>query len=269
MARLPTFFLCHGGGPWPYLEGPMRRQFDHLEASLTAVIPSLEKQPKAILVVSAHWEAREFCVSTHPRPPMYYDYSGFPEHTYHVRYEAPGSPELAEQVKALLEGGGFSCGTDGQRGFDHGTFTLMEPLRPQADIPVVQMAVRKDFDPAAHIAAGRLLAPLRDENVLIVGSGMTFHNLPAIGHHAGRESSTSFDQWMREHLIGASPADREAALKNWQTAPGARQAHPRPDHLIPLHVAAGAGEDGACTMHYHEQAFFGAIALTSFRFGNA
>ncbi len=268
MARQPTFFLCHGGGPWPYLQGPMRRQFDGLEASLKGVLPSLAEQPRAIVVISAHWEAREFQVGTHPRPPMYYDYYGFPEHTYHVRYDAPGSPEVALQVKALLDKGGFPCGTDDKRGFDHGTFTLMEPLRPEADIPVVQMSVRADFDPMAHIEAGRLLAPLRDDGILIIGSGMTFHNLSAIGPR-GQAPSTQFDQWMRERLVGSSAQDRTDALVEWESAPGAHFVHPRPDHLIPLHVAAGAGEDGACTIHYHEPSFFGAVALTSFRFGNA
>lgn len=268
MAQLPTFFLCHGGGPWPYLQGPLRQHFDGLEASLKGVLPSLDELPKAIVVVSAHWETEKFCVGTNPRPPMYYDYSGFPEHTYHVQYNAPGSPALAERIKELLEDGGLACGTDRQRGFDHGTFTLMEPMRPEADIPVVQMSVRSDFDPAVHIEAGRHLAPLRSEGVLIVGSGMTFHNLGAIGQD-GREPSVQFDQWMREHLVGVTAGEREAALLDWRSAPAAHFVHPRPDHLIPLHVAAGAGEDGPCTIHYHEQAFFGAVAVTSFRFGDA
>ncbi len=266
MTELPTFFLCHGGGPWPYLDGPMRRQFDRLEASLKDVIPSLEEKPKAILVISAHWEARDFCVSTHPRPPMYYDYYGFPEHTYHVRYDAPGGPDIAQHVKALLDEGGLHCDTDDERGFDHGTFTMMEPMRPQADIPVVQMSLRADFDPAVHIAAGRLLAPLRKEGVLIVGSGMTFHNLSAIGPR-GREQSTAFDSWMRDNLVGASATARAQALNNWVSAPAARFVHPRPDHIMPLHVAAGAAENGECSVHYHEADFFGAVALTSFRFG--
>ena len=173
MTYLPTFFLSHGGGPWPYMDGPFRRQFDTLEQSIKDIPRQAGGLPKAILMVSGHWESDEFMVSSSPNPPMLYDYYGFPEHTYHVHYRAPGSPELAARVMDLLKAGGMKAHADAERGFDHGTFSLMEPMRPEADIPVVQMSIRQSFDPAEHIAAGRLLAPLCEEGVLIIGSGLS------------------------------------------------------------------------------------------------
>lgn len=244
----------------------MRQGYARLEASLNGLIGELPTVPKAVLVVSGHWEERVPHVSSSAQPPMLYDYYGFPEHTYHIRYDAPGSPELAERVCALLAGGDMECLQDGARGFDHGTFSLMQPIRPQADIPVVQMALMDHFDPHAHIAMGRLLAPLRDEGVLVIGSGLSYHNLRAFGT-AGAEASRLFDEWLRASLVGADAAAREAALEVWDRAPAARAAHPRPEHLLPLMVAAGAGEDGPCTLQFHQSDFFGGLSISAFRFG--
>lgn len=139
MTRLPTFFLCHGGGPLPYLGGAFRRQFDQLEASLSSIFRDLGSLPRAVLIVSAHWEAETFSFSSHPSPGMCYDYSGFPEHTYREKYKAPGAPEVALQARESLLSAGFGSALDPHRGFDHATFTLMQPMRPEADVPVVQM----------------------------------------------------------------------------------------------------------------------------------
>jgi len=266
MTRLPSLFLNHGGGPWPWMEGPMRDAYGKLEASLAGVMGELPELPRAVLVVSAHWEAPVAQVSSHPAPPMLYDYYNFPEHTYHIRYPAPGSPELAARVRDLLRGGGMACEEDAERGFDHGTFSMMQPVRPQADIPVVQLSVLESFDPAAHIAMGRLLQPLRDEGVLVVGSGLSYHNLRAWGP-AGAEAAALFDAWLRESLAGKDEAERDAALLRWADAPGARAAHPRPEHLLPLMVAAGAGGADACSVHFHQSDFMGSMAVTGFRFG--
>lgn len=263
---LPTFFLNHGGGPWPWMDGPMRRGYDQLEASLQAVIPALDEKPKAILVVSAHWEEAVPHVSTHPAPPMLYDYYGFPEHTYHIRYAAPGSPDLAMRVRDLLRAGGMDCREDAQRGFDHGTFSMMQPIRPEADIPIVQLSVLTSFDAAAHIAMGRLLQPLRDEGVLVLGSGLSYHNLRAFGAQ-GHTASHAFDRWLRENLAGVDAAPRLAALERWTEAPAALQAHPRPEHLLPLMVIAGAAGQDPCSIQFHQDDFFGGLAVTSFRFG--
>lgn len=245
----------------------MRRGYDRLEASLQSVLPSLgDIMPKAILVVSAHWEEAVPHVSAHPQPPMLYDYFGFPEHTYHISYAAPGSPELAARVSALLRAGGLDCREDPERGFDHGTFSMMQPIRPQADLPIVQLSVLTSFDAAAHIAMGRLLEPLRDEGVLILGSGLSYHNLRAFGA-AGQAASHAFDRWLRENLDGVGSAERSAALEGWAKAPAALQAHPRPEHLLPLMVVAGAGGDSPCSVQFHQDDFFGGLAVTSFRFG--
>lgn len=264
--RLPTFFLNHGGGPWPWMDGPMRRAYDQLEGSLQAVIPSLGAMPKAILVVSAHWEEAVPHVSTNAAPPMLYDYYGFPEHTYRIRYPAPGSPELAGRVSQLLRAGGMDCRGDAKRGFDHGTFSMMQPIRPEADIPVVQLSVLTSFDAAEHIAMGRLLAPLREEGVLVLGSGLSYHNLRNFGVK-GQAASHAFDRWLRHSLSGVDGDQRAIALERWMDGPAAMQAHPRPEHLLPLHVIAGAAGADPCSVQFHQDDFFGGLAVTSFRFG--
>src|SRR5262249_4013176 len=160
-----------GGGPWPYMKGEFRSVFHKLEASLNEMRRELREQPKAVLMISGHWEAPEFTVSSGDRPGMVFDYYGFPEYLYHIKYGAPGSPELAARVRAMLQAGGLDCRSDPERGFDHGTFSLMKPLYPAEDMPVVQLSMKAGLDPLTHVSAGRLLAPLRDEGVLIVGSG--------------------------------------------------------------------------------------------------
>lgn len=262
----PVFFLSHGGGPWPWLDGPFRRSFDWLEASLKALPAQLPEPPRAILVVSGHWEEPRFTVSTAAHPPMVFDYFGFPEHTYRISYPAPGAPELAERVVALAAAAGIAMDRDPERGFDHGTFSMLQPIWPDAHVPVLSVSLRADYDPAAHIAFGRALAPLRDEGVLIIGSGFTYHNLRRFDETA-LQPSAAFDGWLRHVLTDLPPAERTAALLGWSEAPSARIAHPREDHLIPLMVAVGAaeGEPGLCI--YSEDAMRGAITASSYRFG--
>lgn len=268
MKRLPTYFLSHGGGPWPYLSGPFRAHYHLLEASLKETARELGAKPRAILVVSGHWEAAEFTVMASPQPGMVYDYSGFPEHTYQVQYPAPGSPELAGRVRGLLEAAGLTTRSDDRRGFDHGCFAPLAVMYPAADVPVVQLSLKAGYDPQAHLAAGRALAPLRDEGVLILGSGLSYHNLQEFGEQA-KEVSAAFDAWLQDVLLHASPAERSRRLLEWEQAPSARRAHPREDHLIPLLVAVGAAEDEAAACVYHEQDFFGGVTASSFRFGAA
>jgi aromatic ring-opening dioxygenase catalytic subunit (LigB family) len=265
-ARLPTYFVSHGGGPWPYMKDELGSVFDELEASIVGIRRELATPPRAILVVTGHWESPEFAVSTARNPTMLYDYHGFPAHTYRVQYKAPGSPEVAQRVRALLEAGGIPCRGDEQRGFDHGTFTLMEPLYPEADIPVVQLSLRDDYLPGAHIEAGRLLAPLRDEGVLILGSGLSYHNLRRMDQ-SGAAPSKQFDDWLQRTLVGSSSHERRRGLIEWATAPAARIAHPSEDHLLPLMVAAGAAHDDTGSCIYHEERFMGAVTVSSFGFG--
>jgi aromatic ring-opening dioxygenase catalytic subunit (LigB family) len=266
-ARLPTYFLSHGGGPWPWLKAEMGSVFDQLEASLHDVRRELGQAPRAVLMISGHWESDRFLLSSAARPPMVFDYSGFPAHTYRIRYDAPGAPALAEKVRAMLEEGGVTSGLDPKRGFDHGTFTLMHTMYPNADMPLVQLSLRQGYDPAEHIKVGELLAPLRDEGVLIIGSGFSFHDNRAMRNGTGAEASATFDRWLNDTLLVSSPEERSRRLLSWSAAPAARAAHPREDHLIPLMVAVGAAGDGDGARVYHQSDFMGAITASSYRFG--
>ena len=264
--RLPTYFLSHGGGPWPYMDGAFRANFTQLEASLKAIPLELKLKPRAVLMISGHWEAADFAVMASPKPPMVYDYGGFPAHTYEVSYPAPGDPALAERVRSLISAAGLPASLDTVQGFDHGAFTTMFPMYPDAEVPLVQLSMLRNYDPEAHLALGRALAPLRDEGVLIVGSGLSYHNLRAFGP-AARTASAAFDAWLQDTLLRTAPGARSEALRHWSDAPAARQAHPREDHLIPLMVAVGAAEAEQATCIYHEAAFMGGVTASSFRFG--
>jgi aromatic ring-opening dioxygenase catalytic subunit (LigB family) len=217
-------------------------------------------------MLSAHWEAPAFTVQTHPHPPMLYDYGGFPDFTYRIQYPAPGAPDVARRVRELLAAAGIDSREDAARGFDHGMFAPMAVAWPKADMPVLQLSLKGGLDPAQHLALGRALAPLRDEGILIVGSGLSYHNLRAFGP-AAREPSAAFDGWLESTLAIADAAARAATLAAWERAPAARLAHPREEHLLPLMVALGAAEHEAATRVYHERDFFGGITVSSFRFG--
>ncbi len=261
---LPTYFISHGGGPWPWLPD-IRVMMAGLEKSLTAMPSEIGVKPKAILMVSGHWEADDFAVMASPQPPMVYDYGGFPAFTYQIKYAAPGAPELAARVETLLKAAGLPTHLDHARGFDHGVFAPMEVMYPAADVPLLQVAIQHLYDPAAHIALGRALAPLRSEGVLIVGSGLSYHNLRLFGP-AAREPSAAFDQWLNKAVM-ADPKTRIAELQNWEQAPAARISHPREDHLVPLFAAVGAAEQEKATRVYHETNAFGGVTASSYRFG--
>jgi len=262
--KLPTYFISHGGGPWPWLDGPFRRQFDRLEASLADIASEVGK-PRAVLMISGHWEADRPTVQSGERPGMVYDYSGFPPHTYSIRYAAPGSPQVAQRVKELLESAGIPAALDPQRGFDHGTFAPLQAMYPEADVPVVQLSLKSGYDPAEHLAIGRALAPLREEGVLIVGSGLSWHNLRMFGP-AAKAPSQAFDSWLHATLA-SSPPERAQRLTEWTDAPSARLAHPEEDHLVPLMVAVGAAEGEPATRVYYEEGFMGGVTASSYRFG--
>ena len=263
---LPTYFISHGGGPWPYLDGPFRRMFDRLEQSLFDIRRELGDAPRAVLAISGHWEEHGFAISSAEQPGMEYDYSGFPPHTYQIKYKAPGSPELAAGVQRLLREGGIGARLDRERGFDHGVFSIMKPLYPGEDIPLVQLSIDRSYDPELHLKLGRLLAPLRDEGVLIIGSGLSYHNLREMRGNEGAEPSRQFDAWLQETLA-AAPAERTKRLIQWEQAPMARAAHPQEDHLIPLMAAVGAAEEEPVALVYHQKDFGGGITASSFRFG--
>jgi aromatic ring-opening dioxygenase catalytic subunit (LigB family) len=266
--RLPVYFISHGGGPWTHMKAELGNAYDVLEASLKDIPRQIGVKPKAVLVISGHWEERDFTVMATPQPPMIYDYGGFPAHTYDIHYRAPGSPEVAARVHELLKDTGVRVKVDTERGYDHGTFVPMFVVYPDADVPVLQLSIRSDYDPAAHVAVGRALAPLRDQGVLIIGSGLSYHNLRLMGPSA-RQPSKAFDSWLQETVVQLGHDERTRRLIEWSRAPAARIAHPQEDHLLPLMVAAGAAENDDAVLSHHEDDFFGGVAVSSFRFGEA
>jgi aromatic ring-opening dioxygenase catalytic subunit (LigB family) len=240
--RMPVIFLPHGGGPWPFVDvGPFMKphEYQALTEYLTRLAVHLPRRPTALVVVSAHWEEPVPTVMTSPRPPMFYDYDGFPPESYQITWPAAGEPAVAARVRSLLQAAGIPSAADPDRGFDHGTFVPLKLSFPDADVPTIQLSLQQGLDPARHLAIGRALAPLRDEGVLLVGSGMSFHNLRNYGSPQTPAVSQAFDAWLQQVVV-ADPDTRDAALARWATAPAARQAHPREEHLMPLMVVAGA-----------------------------
>ena len=265
---LPTFFISHGGGPWPWMMNELHGRYDRLAAALREMPQHVGTTPKAVLMVSAHWEEQEFTVMSHPSPPMIYDYGGFPDYTYHIRYDAPGAPHLAEQVLGLLGDAAIAARFDPARVFDHGMYAPMRVIYPEAHVPTVQLSLKRGLNPAEHLAVGRALEPLRDEGVLIVGSGLSYHNLRMFGP-AAKLPSAAFDAWLQQTLEAGTPPQRIATLTGWEAAPAARLAHPREEHLLPLMVAVGAAQSETATRIYHEDDFVGGISVSSFMFGSS
>jgi len=263
--RQPAIFLPHGGGPcffmdWTWGPADTWNATRHFLEGLAATLPAV---PKAILVVSGHWEERAFTASAAARPELIFDYSGFPEHTYRLTWPAPGAPELAVRAVDLLAKAGLSSGLSPDRGFDHGVFVPMKVVFPEAQIPVATLSLAASLDPALHLAAGRALAPLRDEGVLIVASGMSFHNLRAYLRPETVERARAFDAWLTQ-AVESPAAERTALLTRWREAPFAAYCHPREEHLIPLMVAAGAGSDAPGRRIFGDEPMGG--ALSAYRF---
>lgn len=228
----PTLFIPHGGGPCFFMDWDPPETWTSMAEYLKGISTTLLQIPKAIIVISAHWEEPEFTVTAHPQPELIYDYFGFPDHTYQIKYPAPGAPALAEEVCGLLKRNGIAARQDKERGFDHGVFIPLKLIFPEATIPIIQLSLKHGLDPAEHLAAGRALAPLRQEGVLIAGSGMSYHNLKRF-FRGNDPASRQFDEW----LTGAvTSPERDSLLKDWSKAPAARDAHPREEHLLPLRL---------------------------------
>jgi 4,5-DOPA dioxygenase extradiol len=255
MARLGPIFISHGS-PMLALNKTPAHEF---LASLGAQLP----RPKSILCVSAHWETPKPMASTAARPETIHDFSGFPEPLYRLRYPAPGAPELAQRAIGLLREAGIDAAADQERGLDHGAWVPLMLMYPQADIPVVQLSVQSGKGAGHHIALGRKLAPLRGEDVLVLGSGGFVHNLGKIAPPGSPEPdwSKEFSGWMHERLT----AQDDAALGDYRArAPHAALAHPSEEHLMPLLVAYGAG---AKPERLHSSATFGSLRMDAYSFG--
>ena len=266
----PTLFIPHGGGPCFFMDSadPQNPHSDSLwhpmQAYLSGLIATLPERPRAILLVSGHWEEAAFTVHSGERPHLLFDYHGFPPHTYALRWDAPGAPGLAQRAADLLTDAGFATAQESVRGWDHGVFIPMKVALPDADIPLAQLSLRHDLDPQAHIAAGLALAPLRDEGVLIVGSGMSFHNLRVRGAQA-TVPSLEWDAALTAAVTDPDPTSRTARVVNWAMLPHAHFAHPREEHLLPLMVALGAGGDDPAVRDFHDIVM--GWAVSGYRFG--
>jgi aromatic ring-opening dioxygenase catalytic subunit (LigB family) len=212
-------------------------------------LPSRLRRPEAILVISAHWEESAATLMGAQNPVMFYDYYGFSEESYRITYPAPGSPQLATRIAEMLQQNNVPARIDPARGFDHGLFIPLKMMYPEADIPALQLSLLHSLDPAAHLALGKALRGLMQENILVVGSGFSFHNLRAFsfeGTAAPDPANEAFQDWLIEVCTGPlSQAEREQRLLAWAKAPSARYCHPREEHLLPVHVCAGmAGGPG-------------------------
>lgn len=266
--KMPVFYLSHGGGPWPWMEGSSRYDTAllHCLQNLPAQLPAV---PKAILMVSAHWESKQgqFLLQANPQPAMYYDYYNFPAHTYEVVYPAPGQPELAQQVLELIQQAGGQAQLDLERGFDHGAFVPAYVMYPEAQIPIVQLSIDASYEPKLHIELGHALRSLRDEGVLILGSGASYHNLRLLGPE-GAAPSAAFDSWLEHALVGStSYEERLQHIEQWEFAPAARIAHAREDHLVPLFTVLGASEASDPVTRILSSRSPAGIMNASYRFG--
>lgn len=230
-------YIPHGGGPLPLLGDPGHARLVEFLQRCTADLP----RPTAILVISAHWEEAVCTVQTGGDPGLLYDYYNFPPESYDIRYPAPGAPAIARATVALLEAAGIAVRADGARPFDHGVFVPLTLMYPDADIPCFQVSLLDSLDPQVHLDLGAALAPLREQGVLLLGSGSSFHNMQALRDGgASLERCERFDDWLGAVCTTRDLAVAQKQLASWEAAPDARYAHPREEHLLPLHVCFGA-----------------------------
>lgn len=229
----PSVFVSHGA-PSLILEGGAACDF------LAGLGPKLGR-PNAVLCVSAHWETGAPTISGAAKPETIHDFYGFPRPLYEMRYPAPGNPELAARVKALLDKAGLDCAIDPTRGLDHGAWVPMKLIYPQADLPVLQLSIQQQLGPAHHLKLGRALAPLRDDGVLILASGSAIHNLRELGRKDRPDPwAAEFGGWL-DRAVAAG--DSDALVRYRETVPSGARAHPRDEHFLPFFVALGAGSN--------------------------
>lgn len=238
-----ALFLSHGGGPLPLLGDPGHR--DMVE-SLESIATGISK-PSAIIVVSAHWEESLPTITSGATPSLIYDYYGFPKEAYDIQYPCPGEPSIAREIHKLLGDSGIQSVLDEDRGFDHGLFIPLKIMYPEAKIPCIQLSLVDSLDPFQHIEIGRALRSLSLDNVLLIGSGFSFHNMKAFlrpDTPESRELNHSFEKWLLNTCCNSkySEEERIKMLVRWVEVPGARFCHPREEHLLPLHVCYGLAQ---------------------------
>jgi len=242
-------YIPHGGGPLPLLSEEGYEKMNPFLRGLSATIP----EPEAIVVISAHWEESVVSITAHKNPPMLFDYYGFPPESYEYEYPAPGRPRLASRIQAMLGTAGIESRLDYERGFDHGVFIPLMLMYPVADIPCIQISLSISLDAAFHVALGRALAPLKKENLLILGSGFSFHNMQAMMSRQDNsidEKNRLFEDWLAKTCSDPDLelSEREQRLIEWDRAPHARYCHPREEHLLPLQVCFGMARTTATTV---------------------
>ena len=264
MTRLPTFFIPHGGGPCFFMDWNPSGVWDGMAEYLKGFADDVRHDIKALIVISAHWEEDLVKVTGHANPELIYDYHGFPSHTYDLKWPAPGHPDLAVQVSDALNKGGIDCVVDDQRGFDHGVFIPLLLAFPDAHIPTIQISLHAGLSPEQHLTIGRLISPFRDDGVLIIGSGMSYHDVGALMGRKEVSGSEEFDHWLSESVL-LPPQEREDRLLNWSSAPFARLCHPREEHLMPLHVVAGAALECKSQIDYSETVL--GAKISAYQFG--
>lgn len=253
--RYPVIFVNHGGGPLPLLgqQPEIVKQLEDVRNKYLQ-IESKNQKPKAIVVFSAHWESNPIKIMSSSKPTMYYDYGGFPPESYEYQYAAPGSPDLAEKIKLLLSEEGLESELDDQRGFDHGVFVPLMIMFPEADIPVVAVSLHSSLSAGENIRIGKALTSLRNEEILFVGSGQSFHNMKAFFNPTSNtiNSSKEFNEWLKATITIEGEDDDEenihekmlTKLTTWGETSFGQFCHPREEHLLPLFVCAGlAGKD--------------------------
>lgn len=248
--RHPTaLYISHGGGPLPVLGDPGHSELvDHL----SHIASSIER-PSAVVVISAHWEESEVTVTAHPKPPIIYDYYGFPAESYTLEYPAPGDTELAARLVDAMAEKEITARLDHHRGFDHGLYIPLLLMYPEADIPCVQLSLLSSLDPEKHIRVGEALSILARDNIMVLGSGFSFHNLKVLlsgGSSTRDPENDAFESWLIDTCTSSEidESTRAQRLINWERAPAARYCHPREEHLLPLHVCYGVTK-GACSGH--------------------
>ncbi len=259
-STIPTLFISHGSPMLALEDAPTTKFLRGLAAQLP--------KPSAIIIASAHWETDEPMLTGAVQLETIHDFQGFPKELYALRYPAHGNPELANRVQSLLTASGFKTGIDPVRGMDHGAWNPLLLMYPRADIPVIELSVQPKHDASWHCKIGQALAPLRKENILIIGTGNLTHNLREAfrGHHSETPLwVTAFAEWVAEHAAKSNIAD----LLNWQTlAPHARENHPTPEHFLPFFVALGAAGTPLQARHLHEDTALGVLAMDAYAFGN-
>ena len=250
-------FIPHGGGPLPLLNEPGHATMNHFLRGFPATI----EKPDAIIVISAHWEEPVVAITAAASPSLLFDYYGFPAETYEYQYPAPGNPELAERIQAMLQQAGINANLDPVRGFDHGMFVPLMMMYPEADIPCIQISLAASLDAAEHVRIGQALGKLKNENLLILGSGFSFHNLQAMrsrNDDSTDQGNQEFETWLAETCSGQnlSEKERQTRLIGWEQAPHARYCHPREEHLLQLQVCYGVGQSAAITVFQDKVAGF-------------